>query len=216
MKPSAPPTLATWLLSRVLVDEKSESLIGDLIEQYRGGRSRVWYWRQTFSALALNAVAATSAHKWLAVTVVALGLCLPYIYMSIHVSVFVTLDSWYPRFISWLLKEDLIGIRNVVYRLHLRALTSTVLWCSMIAGMTWILTILNPRRRALITTLLLITNVSQCLPYLLSSLADSIQLANEIWFLNFFWFSVYTFIAIPTSIVLAGRYGARVGHRLQG
>lgn len=102
MKPSAPPTLATWLLSRVLVDEKSESLIGDLIEQYRGGRSRAWYWRQTFSVLALNAVATTSAHTGLAVIVVGLGLCLPYVYMSIPGWMFVTLGNWYPRLINWL------------------------------------------------------------------------------------------------------------------
>jgi hypothetical protein len=210
MKPSVPPALATWLLSRLLTGEKSESLIGDLMEQYQRGRSRVWYWRQTVSALGLNAVAATSTHKWLAMTVLTLGVCLPYVYMSIPGWVFVTLDGWYPRLINWLLKEDLNAIRQVTYRLHLWGLTATIVCCSMIAGVTWIMTVLNPRQRALITTLLLITNVGPCLPYWRGSLADWIrEPANPIWFFNFFWFSTYTFIAIPVSLILGGRYGSR-------
>jgi hypothetical protein len=37
----APPIIATWVLS-CFVGE-NEALIGDLIEEYRDGRSRLWY-----------------------------------------------------------------------------------------------------------------------------------------------------------------------------
>jgi hypothetical protein len=39
-----PPRIATWLLHVSGVDD---ALIGDLNEAYNGGRSTMWYWRQT-------------------------------------------------------------------------------------------------------------------------------------------------------------------------
>lgn len=45
-----PPTLATWLLSRFV----DVSLMGDLLEEYRRGRSRWWYW-QTLVAVSRSA-----------------------------------------------------------------------------------------------------------------------------------------------------------------
>ena len=44
-----PPRLATWLLDSVSACD--EALVGDMIEEYRSGRSRLWYWRQTFVAV---------------------------------------------------------------------------------------------------------------------------------------------------------------------
>jgi hypothetical protein len=48
-----PPRVATWLLQRLAAGWHSESLEGDLIEQYAQGRSRLWYWRQVAMAIAL-------------------------------------------------------------------------------------------------------------------------------------------------------------------
>jgi hypothetical protein len=44
MKPA--PAIATRLLERACSDAQQESLIGDLLEQYHLGRSRLWYWWQ--------------------------------------------------------------------------------------------------------------------------------------------------------------------------
>jgi len=41
-----PPSCATWLLERFSDSYRRDALLGDLIEQYRGGRSDAWYWRQ--------------------------------------------------------------------------------------------------------------------------------------------------------------------------
>ncbi|HEX4030998.1 MAG TPA: hypothetical protein VHX20_11580 [Terracidiphilus sp.] len=49
MKQSSPPPLATWMLG-----EWNEALAGDLHEEFRAGRSAVWYWRQVLSALLIR------------------------------------------------------------------------------------------------------------------------------------------------------------------
>lgn len=47
-----PPPLAAWMLSRSLRGHRGEALLGDLAEEYRRGRSRMWYRRQALCAAA--------------------------------------------------------------------------------------------------------------------------------------------------------------------
>jgi hypothetical protein len=49
-----PPARATGLLVRL--GPQDESFVGDLVEEYRSGRSRVWYWRQVLSAILLTSI----------------------------------------------------------------------------------------------------------------------------------------------------------------
>jgi hypothetical protein len=51
MKTSQPPILATKLLERFASGPHGDSLAGDLVEQYREGRSAAWYWRQVLLAI---------------------------------------------------------------------------------------------------------------------------------------------------------------------
>ncbi len=48
-----PPRIAVWLLNHGASPYQRESLTGDLLEMYRAGRSRQWYWRQVIAALIL-------------------------------------------------------------------------------------------------------------------------------------------------------------------
>jgi uncharacterized protein involved in exopolysaccharide biosynthesis len=54
MTPSRPPRLADWLLHRLTSGRRQQSIIGDLHEQYRRGRSFGWYWRQTITTILLD------------------------------------------------------------------------------------------------------------------------------------------------------------------
>jgi hypothetical protein len=53
-----PPRMAVWLLKRWASPYQRESLLGDLHEMYRAGRSRVWYWREVLTALILARIRA--------------------------------------------------------------------------------------------------------------------------------------------------------------
>jgi hypothetical protein len=53
MNNGEPPRMAVWLLKHWSSPYQRESLLGDLLETYRAGRSRMWYWRQVIAALVL-------------------------------------------------------------------------------------------------------------------------------------------------------------------
>jgi preprotein translocase subunit SecY len=52
MTEQQPPALATWLLKRAA--RGNEPLVGDLLEEYRRGRSAVWYWRQVLTTVVVG------------------------------------------------------------------------------------------------------------------------------------------------------------------
>ena len=52
MTEEQPPALATWLLKRAA--RGNEALVGDLLEEYRRGRSAVWYWRQVLTTVVVG------------------------------------------------------------------------------------------------------------------------------------------------------------------
>ena len=73
MSASHRPTLATWLLERLGSGPTHEALAGDLIEQYRQGRSGAWYWRQVLVAIIVGAANDIGAHKLLALRALVSG-----------------------------------------------------------------------------------------------------------------------------------------------
>jgi len=42
-----PPKMAAWLLDKLGYLQHNPALFGDLQEEFRSGRSKAWYWRQT-------------------------------------------------------------------------------------------------------------------------------------------------------------------------
>jgi MFS family permease len=73
MKSTDPPAIATALLERLVPTRTSVGLIGDLIEQRRNGRSRIWYWQQTIIALLTSAYRAVREHKVQTVSAIVIG-----------------------------------------------------------------------------------------------------------------------------------------------
>jgi hypothetical protein len=65
------PALATALLLRF--GPQDDSFVGDLAEEYSGGRSRAWYWRQVLAAIVLASVRHVEAHPLRTAMAVATG-----------------------------------------------------------------------------------------------------------------------------------------------
>jgi hypothetical protein len=80
MKSAQPPATATWLLEHLSSGRSNDSLKGDLLEEYRSGRSGAWYWRQVLMTIAVTFWKEISAHKLLAVRAVATGGAVWYLY----------------------------------------------------------------------------------------------------------------------------------------
>jgi len=53
MRRTEPPPLAKWILEHAIPGDHNEALAGDLLEEFRSGRSAHWYWRQARAALAI-------------------------------------------------------------------------------------------------------------------------------------------------------------------
>ena len=71
MKSSNPPALAAWMLEHLLRADRKDALAGDLMEEFRCGRSAGWYWRQVLAAVALACLGELRSH-WLGVSVAVL------------------------------------------------------------------------------------------------------------------------------------------------
>lgn len=54
MKPTESVALATWMLKHLTFRPHNEALVGDLLEEFQGGRSVGWYWRQVVCAIGVG------------------------------------------------------------------------------------------------------------------------------------------------------------------
>jgi hypothetical protein len=65
-----PPRLAAALLNHLL---RSDSLAGDLAEEFARGQSRIWYWRQVLAAISAHAWSDIRHHKLATLGAITLG-----------------------------------------------------------------------------------------------------------------------------------------------
>jgi hypothetical protein len=126
-----PPVVATWLLTRMATGDKSDSVIGDLVEQYRGGRSRWWYWRQATAAILASVARDVSHNKWLAIRASLTGLVL-YLLTAFPVNLVAT---WFQRVSetpivqvnNWLLAREYESLRSWLFQILWFQVPSSVL-----------------------------------------------------------------------------------------
>lgn len=71
MTSTAPPHLTTWMLAHLMPADHDDALAGDLLESFRAGRSRTWYWHQVMVAIAIQWLR-TLANHWPALIFAAL------------------------------------------------------------------------------------------------------------------------------------------------
>jgi len=73
MRSTRPPKVAKWLLGHFGSSPNNDSVIGDLDERYRAGRSEAWYWRQALWTILVSFVRAVCGHKLMALRAVVIG-----------------------------------------------------------------------------------------------------------------------------------------------
>ena len=56
------PRLAVWWLRQACPAKDSEALTGDLIERFREGKTRGWFWRQVLIAFAVGVLGEIRVH----------------------------------------------------------------------------------------------------------------------------------------------------------
>ena len=88
MRSTRPPAVATWLLRHFGSSPHTESLIGDLAEQYRERRSRLWYWKQVVVAVIVSFFSEVWGHKLLAFRALILGWVIKAIWLSAYLQIF--------------------------------------------------------------------------------------------------------------------------------
>ena len=99
MSPRRPPRLATALLCRLT--RPTETVLGDLLEQFEGGKSRLWYWRQVIGLIAQTAVGEIQQSRALVVRVMASGLILTIIAPP-TITAIIRFDQWlFVRGFGW-------------------------------------------------------------------------------------------------------------------
>jgi hypothetical protein len=76
MKLARPPFLASWMLERFTSGTDHDPVIGDLLEEYRAGRSAGWYWWQSGTAI-MNGFARRFRRHWLAFSFAVLWSVIP-------------------------------------------------------------------------------------------------------------------------------------------
>jgi hypothetical protein len=67
------PAAAIWLLKVFKVPESNPALAGDLTEEYLGGRSSVWLWRQVLAAIAFAVGKEIYGHRLLTIRSLIIG-----------------------------------------------------------------------------------------------------------------------------------------------
>jgi hypothetical protein len=63
MRRREPPGFATWMLEHLASGDPDEALGGDLLEEFRRGRSDGWYWRQVLAACAVSWMKSLRGHS---------------------------------------------------------------------------------------------------------------------------------------------------------
>ena len=92
MNPIRTPRIATWLLNHFGCSPRNDELLGDLIERYRSGRSRTWYWKQVLLAVLSGFASEIGTHKSRVLAALTAGWAFLFLYEAIFVNFFESLN----------------------------------------------------------------------------------------------------------------------------
>jgi hypothetical protein len=210
MRAIEPPALPTWLLARLLVGQHRDALVGDLVEEYRRGRSSLWYWRQSLIAIVTASTEGAWRHAGLTLGTVLVGVALPRLFVTVNRWLGwrwnLWLYSWYRPTVIWLFRHDF----DAAVPLVPQGLTGVADYCVLLAAAAWTMSRWRPQQRGLVATTLMLMEFGARAPVLAGTLGNWLHApTNEIAFSGAFWYAIWTFVAVPASILAGSSSGAK-------
>jgi len=88
------PRFPLWVLTTFGCGRDVDTLIGDLTEEYRAGRSAIWLWRQTLRGVASTVTAEVCAHPLLMLQAAAVGALVYVLLLRIGWSLYGTIEHF--------------------------------------------------------------------------------------------------------------------------
>ena len=157
MRSSEPPVFAAWLLEHIRFSNTDEALAGDLLEDFRNGRTAAWYWRQVFAAIFVSFLREVRIHWVLTIRAVVIGVALNCGVLVLGHDGLATLYQHrildltaLPPLAAWIVLSFFSGVVSgwivaLLHRKHRDAMLLTLscallLWASMLRGV-----LLTPR-----------------------------------------------------------------------
>jgi hypothetical protein len=182
-----------YLVTRLAFGENRDALVGDLLEQYGRGRSRIWFWRQTVAAILLSFVAEVSSHRYVALSVVVVDQMLPLLYTRWLVHWLARVHSaWYPNTWNWLAAAAPDPVWTLAVWLEPWNFTWAVVWCGMWAGAARLIALTQPSARRLTAALFILLGVVRYGPLLVF---------DPVGASHFVWYATFEFVIIPLCIL---------------
>jgi hypothetical protein len=138
MKSPEPPRFARLLLERL--GPQNEPLCGDLLEEYRAGRSRWWYWRQALAAVTSGAAGELWRDKSLAFRAIAMAI-------GIQALIAMLLEPAWEHWLTGWVRALARAVQGA------DATTSSLMWAHMLAWLPacvcvgWLLARMHPEHR---------------------------------------------------------------------
>lgn len=193
MRSSHPPKTATWLLKKFGCN--NEALAGDLIEEYRAGRSAAWYWRQVLTAIPVGLSKEVWGHKLLALRAIATGWSTIYL---LEYTVYVPIWRLYSRVLT------AYGYGQALSHQHYLS-PWTLLYCICAAATGWIVARCHRGHREAMVLIYLASVQLSFLPEVHRLAVDAI---GDQRFLPYLLSLVVYFILATVSILVGGLWGA--------
>lgn len=173
MRPLKPSRLATWLLEELHPGRERDAITGDLIEAYRHGRSRGWYWKEVLAAILFGVYDEIRAHPLLTLRSVLLGWAILFLFNY----------SVAPRFFLFMMRfirgsGNLFGSSNLIM--------SAVTLCVQVASGWTVARLHRPHHFAALLLFACSVSVIQ-LPWIWFEAANVVTNARFLPYLNMIW-----------------------------
>ncbi|HEX8711897.1 MAG TPA: hypothetical protein VF730_08495, partial [Terracidiphilus sp.] len=125
MRHTKPPSLATWMLEHLTPADRDDALAGDLLEDFRSGRSNAWYWQQTLTACTVGWLKHLSERRMLVIFAALWSMLAP-TWMALELRI---LDGSHASIGTWRMDGQFSGIGSIAFWLLLNL---GFLWAGML------------------------------------------------------------------------------------